>query len=237
MIRIPAITSEELIVSKSTESCYPPVDKEIINSILSSSDDGPLTNGMALMLLDAIGISRQKAIIATSNMEAKIAAIDIGYPINMESISVHDALPPEMVENITDENTMKLEFQRLMHSSDTKGVLLGPSLEGSRAYFGVRRSARLGHLIICGTYPQTDKRPERFICCTMPVTKVEATEAFHRIKGEHRISEIQFVDALRRLSALCDYAPQIDKIDIMPVVASTRSVVALDVQVSIKKTI
>lgn len=235
MIRIPAITSDNLIVSGSAECCYPPVDKEILRGIVSKAQDGPLPQEQALRLLDAIGIVRQKTFIATSALEAKISAIDIGYPINMQSIAVHDALEPEVVENITDENTMKLEFLRLMRSSDAKGVLLSPSLAGARAYFGIRRSAKYGHLVLCGTYPSSAERPELFISCTMPVTKVEAMRAFGRVKGDFHLNEVLFVDTLRRLSALCEFAPEIERADIMPVVATTHNMVALDIAAVIKK--
>ena len=234
MIRIPALSSEELIVSKAQEGGFPPVDKAIISQVLSGAQDGPLPKDKALRLLDAIGISREKAIIACSVLEAKIAAIDVGYPINLTGISMHGGESSETVENITDENTMRLEFKRLMLSSDASGVKIAPSLCGARAYFGIRRRARTGHIVICGTYPASDSRPMKYAACSMPVTKEEATQMFLRVRSSFMLNEILFEDCLRRLSALCHFAPQIDSMDILPVVANTRNVVALDAAVIVK---
>ena len=231
MIRIPAITSENLIVSQNDNSGYPPVDKEIIHAVIDDSPAGPLSADRALRLMDAIGLSHQKEVIATTILEAKMAAIDIGYPVNMKSISMHEDGKTSLVINITDENTMRLEFKRLMLDSDVKGVLISPSLEGDRAYFGIRRRAKYGHLIICGTYSASDLKPCRFAACTMPVSKAEATEAIERIQGNFQLNKILFVDTLRRLSALCTIAPRIESMDIMPVVANARSAVALDISV------
>ncbi|MBR5034621.1 MAG: acetate--CoA ligase family protein [Bacteroidales bacterium] len=231
MIRIPAITSENLIVSQNDNSGYPPVDKEIIHNVIDDSPAGMLSADKALRLLDAIGLSHQKEIIATTIIEAKIASIDIGYPVNMRSISMHEDGETSSVINVTDENTMRLEFKRLMLDSDVKGVLISPSLEGERAYFGIRHRAKFGHIILCGTYPASDQKPCCFAACTMPVSKAEATEAMERVQGSFQLNKILFVDTLRRLSALCSVAPRIESMDIMPVVASTRSVVALDISV------
>ena len=129
---------------------------------------------------------------------------------------------------------MRLEFKRLMLSSEARSVLISPALSGARAYFGIRRRARLGHLVICGTYASSQSKPEAFTACTLPVTKAEAREMFARVKGSFQLSEIIFTDTLRRLSALCEAAPQIESMDIMPVVASARNVVALDAAVNVK---
>ena len=230
MIRIPALTSEEIILGKSSETAYPPIDKEIIEQLLGGAADGALPQESALRLLDAI----EKTLVTCTIMEAKLAAIDIGYPINMQGISVHGGEEKELVENITDENTMRLEFKRLMLSSEARSVLISPALSGARAYFGIRRRARLGHLVICGTYASSQSKPEAFTACTLPVTKTEAREMFARVKGSFQLSEIIFTDTLRRLSALCEAAPQIESMDIMPVVASARNVVALDAAVNVK---
>lgn len=234
MIRIPTFTSEQLIVSQSADTAYPPVDKAIINEATEGEGAGDLSYDKSLRLLDAIGISRVKEIIATNTMEAKMAAIDICYPIDMKSICVHEEGPAEVVKNITDENTMRLEFRRLMLSSDVKGVLISPSLESSLAYFGIRHKARQGHIIVCGACTGQSGRPQEFCACTMPVGKAEAEAAYERIKGPSQLNKVVFTDTLRRLSALCAAAPQIDKMDIIPAVVSTRSVVALDIAVSLR---
>ena len=231
MIRIPAITSENLIVSNGDNGGYPPVDKEIIHDVIDNSPAGPLSAGKAIRLMDAIGLSHQKETIATTILEAKMAAIDIGYPVNLKSISMHEDGETSSVINVTDENTMRLEFKRLMLDSDVKGVLISPSLDGDCAYFGIRHRAKFGHIILCGTYPAKEKRPVSFAACTMPVSKESATEATERVQGNYQLNKILFVDTLRRLSALCSISPRIESIDIIPVVASARSVVALDISV------
>lgn len=235
MIRIPATTPQNLIVSQSGPAVNPPIDKEIVDEVMAGNTSSTLSQEKALRLLDAIGVSRERTLIATNIDEARAAIIDLGFPINMENISVHEADGREIVESITDRNTMRLEFSRLMRNPGTQGILIRPSLTGARSYFGIRYREGLGHLVVCGTLSMSDK-PSGFVCCTLPVTKVEASQIFQRVKGNHQVNEVVFNDTLRRLSALCSYAPQIDKMDIYPVVINARSVIALDASVTLRKT-
>ena len=210
------------------------MDKEIIRTVLGDAAGAVLSADDSLRLLDAIGIARDKALVATTIAEAKSAAIEIGYPVNMRSIDVHEPDRSETIEDITDENTMRLEFKRLMQSSDVSGVTMSASMAGARAYFGIRSRAKYGHLIICAAYPAQNNKPSEFVACTMPVTREGATEAFRLVKGDLQLSEVLFTDTLRRLSALAAAAPQIDSMDITPVVASAQSVVAIEASVSLK---
>ena len=235
MIRIPATTPQNLIVSQSGSAVNPPIDKEIVDEVMTGNTSCTLSKDKALRLLDAIGISRERTLIATNIDEARVAVTDLGFPLNMENISIHEADGREIVENITDRNTMRLEFSRLMRDPGSKGILIRPALTGARSYFGIRHRAQLGHLVVCGTLTQNDGKPSGFVSCTLPVTKEEATQIFLRVKGDHQVNEVIFTDTLRRLSALCSYAPQIDKMDIYPVVINARNVIALDVSVTLRK--
>lgn len=237
MIRIPATTPQNLIVSHSGSVINPPIDKEIVDEVMGSSTSCTLSKENALRLLDAIGIIRDRTLIATSMEEARTIVTDIGFPINMENISVYEADGREVVENITDRNTMRLEFSRLMRDPGTKGVLISPALTGASVYFGIRHRAKLGHLVVCGAVSPSNARPSGFISSTLPVSKEEASRIFQRVKGDYQINEVVFTDTLRRLSALCSYAPQIDKMDIFPVVVNARNVVALDASATLRKTI
>ena len=234
MIRIPAITSQNLIVSSGAPADYPPIAQEIIADIIAGCKPGAtLEEEQALRLLDAIGISRKRTLIATNLDEAKEAVTDIGLPVCMDSISMRADGSSETVDRVTDRNTMRLEFHRMMRNSDVKGVRFSPVIDGSGAYFGIRRRARQGHIVICGTYPPGQEKPDTFVACTLPVTKAEATEMYDRVKAGRLTNQILFVDTLRRLSALCDFAPMIDKMDIHPTVTTSRGVIALGASVKI----
>ena len=90
-------------------------------------------------------------------------------------------------------------------------------------------------LSLDGPFEETAREAEfsQTFLHTCLVTKAAATEALERVKGNLQINKILFVDTLRRLSALCAVAPKIEQMDIMPTVASTRSVVALDISVKL----
>ncbi|MBQ9583505.1 MAG: acetate--CoA ligase family protein [Bacteroidales bacterium] len=237
MIRIPATTQQNLIMSGGEAAVNPPIDKETIDEVLQGSTSAVLDKEQSLRLLDAIGISRERTLIVNTIDEARVAATDIGFPINMENITLYEGDEKQVIENITDKNTMRLEFDRLMRAPGAKGVLIRPSLFGAGFYFGIRYRAALGHLVVCGTVTSPERKPSGFVCSTLPVTKTEASAILSRVRGSQQINEYIFSDTLRRLSALCSYAPQIEKMDIFPVVVNARSVVALDANVALRQSI
>lgn len=237
MIRIPATTQQNLIMSGGEAAVNPPIDKETIDEVLQGSTSAVLDKEQSLRLLDAIGISRERTLIVNTIDEARVAATDIGFPINMENITLYEGDEKQVIENITDKNTMRLEFDRLMRAPGAKGVLIRPSLFGAGFYFGIRYRAALGHLVVCGTVTSPETKPSGFVCSTLPVTKTEASAILSRVRGCQQINEYIFSDTLRRLSALCSYAPQIEKMDIFPVVVNARSVVALDANVALRQSI
>ena len=237
MIRIPATTQQNLIVSKSDSVVYPPIDMETIDNVLKNAPSAVLKQEQALNLLDAIGITRERTLVATNIDQAREAVTDIGFPINMETILLRDGESKPVVEHITDRNTMRLEFGRLMETPDASGVLFRPTLSGSTVYLGIRKREGIGHFVVFGSVSKTDNKPSGFVFCTLPVTKQEAALAYQRVKEDNQINEVIFTDAMRRLSALCAYAPQIEKMDIFPVVVNARSLVALDAAVTIRRSI
>ena len=102
MIRIPATTQQNLIMSGGEAAVNPPIDKETIDEVLQGSTSAVLDKEQSLRLLDAIGISRERTLIVNTIDEARVAATDIGFPINMENITLYEGDEKQVIENITD---------------------------------------------------------------------------------------------------------------------------------------
>ena len=224
MIRIPAISFQNVIVSQLHDSPLPPVDKEMIHDIVSNAPAGELSATDSLRLMEAIGIGGDREIVASTIMQAKMAAIEIGYPVNIQSICEDGT--GECIEDITDENTMRLEYKRLMLSSACKGVRVSPSMGSSFIYFGIRQRPMLGHILLCGIYSPSQRHPDTFVALTAPVDRETAADAVKQFSGESPVQMFMIADTLRRLGALCEEAPRISSADIMPTVTGTRSIVA-----------
>ena len=235
MIKTPAITPDTLILSHTREVTNPPLDIEIIRGIIDGCTADTIPSGQALRLLDAIGISRERELFVSNPTDVHVASIEIGMPVSISTVPASEDEMPETVSEIYDENTLRVEFNRMVRSSETQGVMVRPSLIGAKMYFGIRRRARYGHVIVCSICSDGESRPSRYIFCSRPVSQEEAREAYTRAGGSGVVGQIIFIDTLRRLSALCEVAPEIFKMDIWPVVGCKQSIIATGCNILLKR--
>ena len=54
-------------------------------------------------------------------------------------------------------------------------------------------------------------------------------------RGMEGVNEALFIDAIRRVSALCMAAPEIEEMDLNPLLGNAREVVAVDARIRISK--
>ena len=55
------------------------------------------------------------------------------------------------------------------------------------------------------------------------------------VRGKEGVSEVLFLDVIRRISALCAVAPEIFEMDINPMIGTNKSLIAVDAGIRIEK--
>lgn len=223
----------------------PAVDYDMIRSVIDSSENGYLTPHNVQVLLDAAGINRAKEFV-TANLEEAIDAVhDIGYPIVMKVVGpIHKTDVGGVSLNISDDNTMSLEFARMMKIKDATAVLLQPMLSGTEIFIGAKREGNYGTLIMCGLggvfiealkdvnqelAPISKKEGERMI------KNLKGYKIIQGIRGLEGVNEMLFNEAIRRVSALCIAAPEIAEMDLNPLLGNFKNVTAVDGRIRIEK--
>jgi acetate---CoA ligase (ADP-forming) len=105
------------------ESELPPVDTKLIRSVINNCKEGYLTPDEVQKLLDAAGINRAKEAIAYNLNDAKKMAKEIGYPLVMKVVGpVHKSDVGGVVLDVTDEETLLLEFNRMIKIKETTSI-------------------------------------------------------------------------------------------------------------------
>ncbi|MDD2424544.1 MAG: acetate--CoA ligase family protein [Bacteroidales bacterium] len=227
------------------EESLPPVDTRIIREVIDSVKNGYLSPEQVQVLLDGAGINRAREMVVNTPDDLKKAAIQIGYPLVMKVVGpVHKSDVSGVVLNVTDEETMLLEFNRMMRIPKTTAILLQPMLSGEQLFIGAKREDKFGHLIMCGLggiYVEVLKDTSTALS---PVTRSEADKMIRRLKGYSIIkgvrggsgvNEVLFNEAIRRVSALCKAAPEIFEMDINPLLGNGKSITAVDARIRIEK--
>jgi acetyltransferase len=222
-----------------------PVDHKMIRKIIDSSENGYLTPEKVQALMDAAGINRAKEIVVTEVASLKKGAKEIGFPIVMKVVGpVHKSDVGGVALNITDEESLIMEFNRMIKIPDTKAVLIQPMLSGTQIFIGAKREDKFGHLILCGLGGIFVEALHDISCGLSPVTKTEASEMIQSLRGykliqgtrgQEGVNEVLFNEAIRRVSALCTAAPEIFEMDLNPLLGNSKQVIAVDARIRIEK--
>ena len=223
----------------------PPVDHKLIRKIINNSSNGYLSPYDVQKLLDAAGIERAKEAVADNQINLRKYAREIGYPLVMKVIGpVHKSDVGGVALNITDDETLVSEFNRMMKIPDTTSVLLQPMLTGTQLFAGAKREDDYGHIIMCGLGGIFVEALGDITSRLAPVSNREANDMITSLKGykiikgtrgQDGVNETIYRDAIRRLSALCVAAPEIFEMDINPLLGNSRQVIAVDARIRIEK--
>ena len=221
------------------------IDHNVIRDIIDSSSNGYIAPEKVQMLLDAVSIPRAKELIVSDIAELESAATCVGFPLVMKVIGpIHKSDVGGVVLNVDSIEKLKSEFSRMIQIKDTTAILLQPMLSGQEIFVGAKREDKFGHLIMAGLGGIFIEVLKDINYALAPVSRSEAEEMVHTLKsyklikgvrGKEGVNEDRYIDVIRRVSALCEAAPEIYEMDINPLLGNMKGVVAVDARIRIEK--
>jgi acyl-CoA synthetase (NDP forming) len=144
--------------------------------------------------------------------------------------------------NIADATALQSHFESLMQLKDATGVLIQPMLSGMEIYVGAKKEGAFGHTIVCGLggimievmkdvsmglTPLAESEIESMI------QKLKAYPILKGIRGKKGIPITQFANIILKVSELVQYLPEIEELDLNPLLATETEVVAVDARIRI----
>lgn len=224
---------------------HPSVDITAIRRVVDEAVSGYLAPEKVQQLLDAAGIPRAGEAVVANREDAVVAAEKLGYPVVMKVVGpVHKSDVGGVVLNVKDAGTVGREFDRMISIEDTTAILLQPMLSGTQIFAGAKFEPKFGHMILCGLGGIFIEVLKDVQSSLSPVSAAEASEMIRNLKsykiiqgvrGQEGVNETAFADAILRLSALCEAAPEIAEMDINPLLGNAKGVVAVDARIRIEK--
>jgi acetyltransferase len=228
-------TQEEQVLSDSAQ-----VD---IRKIIAGATGGYLPPDKVQALLDAAGIRRAQERIVTTSAGAVQAAGELGFPVVMKVVGpVHKSDVGGVVLNVTSEEKVREEFDRLMKIQDATAVLLQPQLSGTQLFVGAKQEPKFGHLVMCGLggiFVEVLKDVSSALapCSTSEalhmIRSLRGYKIIQGVRGQEPVNEAAFAETVVRVSQLCDAAPEIAELDVNPLLAAKNQVVAVDARIKI----
>tara|TARA_R110001592_G_scaffold52046_4_gene159630 strand:+ start:7709 stop:9769 length:2061 start_codon:yes stop_codon:yes gene_type:complete len=223
----------------------PQIDKNTIRDVIDNCKDGFLTPQQVSTLLKAANIPITEEHVATTINEAKQFATELGFPIVMKVVGpIHKTDVNGVVLNVNDIETAQQEFNRLINIKDATGVLLQQMVSGIELFIGAKKEENYGHLVMCGLGGIFIEILQDVSAAFSPITKQEATYMIDSLKGRQLFDGIRggaplnkelFIEIIQRVSALLKLAPEIEELDLNPLLAKDYTIIAVDARISVEK--
>ena len=221
------------------------VDVPRIRAIIDAAPNGFVSSDIIRQLFDAAGIPQVQELVTDNKDEAITFARKINYPIVAKCVGpIHKSDMGGVVLNVQSDDHLALEFDRLMKMPEVESVMIQPMLSGQELFIGATYEPKFGHIILCGLggiFVEILKdvasglAPLSFHEAKSMVRSLKSYKIIQGVRGKEGLNEDLFVEIIVRLSIMLRFATEIKEIDINPLLANNKTVVAVDARIRIEK--
>ena len=216
--------------------------RRIIDSI---QEDGYIPPYQVQALLRSAGIPVVEEFVSVKKDEVLAFARRTGFPVVAKVVGpVHKSDVGGVVLNIKTEQHLALEFDRMMQIPGATAVMVQPMLKGTELFIGAKYEERFGHVVLCGLggiFVEVLKdvssglAPLSYEEAYSMIRSLRAYKIFKGTRGQKGVNEDKFAEIIVRLSTLLRFATEIKEMDINPLLATEKNVIAVDARIRIEK--
>jgi len=216
--------------------------RRIIDSIPSN---GYIEPSQVQELLRSAGIPVVEEFVS-DNKEAVLAfSHKCGFPVVAKVVGpVHKSDIGGVALNVKSEQHLALEFERMMKLPDVTAIMVQPMLKGTELFIGAKYEEKFGHVVLCGLGGIFVEVLKDVSSGLAPLSYEEAYSMIHSLKaykiiqgtrGQKGVNEAKFAEIIVRLSTLLRFATEIKEMDINPLLATDKDVIAVDARIRVEK--
>ena len=218
---------------------------KIRNIIDNIPESGYIAPRYVQELFKAAGIPMVQELVSDNWDEIRDFTEQVGYPVVAKVVGpVHKSDVGGVVLNIRSEEHLNIEFERLMKIQDAQAVMIQPMLNGMELFAGAKYEEKFGHIVLCGLGGIFVEIFKDIASGLAPLATEEALsmirslrgyKVFKGARGQKGIDEHQFAKIIVNLSSLLRFATEIKELDINPLLATDRGIIAVDARIRIEK--
>ena len=216
--------------------------RRIIDAI---PENGYIAPNYVQELLRSAGIPIVEEFVSNKKEDILAAAQRIGFPIVAKVVGpVHKSDVGGVVLNITGKQHLSIEFDRMMSIPDANAVMIQPMLKGTELFIGAKYEEKFGHVVLCGLggiFVEVLKdvssglAPLSYEEAYSMIRSLRAYKIIKGTRGQKGVNENKFAEIIVRLSTLLRFATEIKEMDINPLLATEKDVIAVDARIRIEK--
>ena len=217
----------------------------IRRSIDSIPENGYIEPHYVQALLHSAGIPVVEEFVSANKEEVLAFARRAGFPVVAKVVGpVHKSDVGGVVLNIKSEQHLALEFERMMQIPEVTGIMVQPMLKGTELFIGAKYEEKFGHVVLCGLGGIFVEVLKDVSSGLAPLSYEEAYSMIHSLRaykiikgtrGQKGVNEDRFAEIIVRLSTLLRFATEIKEMDINPLLATEKYVIAVDARIRIEK--
>ena len=222
------------------------VDVPRIRKIIDGIDEnGYIAPHLVHQLLESAGISTVPEFVSADRSEILAFADQCGYPVVAKVVGpVHKSDVGGVALNIRSKEVLAAEFDRMMQIPDATAVMVQKMIKGTELFIGAKYEPRFGHVVLCGLGGIFVEVLKDVSSGLAPLTYPEVESMIHTLRGykilqgtrgQSGINCQKYAEIIVRLSTLLRFATEIKEMDINPLLADERDVVAVDARILVEK--
>jgi acetyltransferase len=226
--------------------------RQEFNSLIPENES-VLSEEISKIILDAYGISVTQPILAADEKIAVKISNKIGYPVVMKIYSpdiTHKTDVDGVALNLQDDNMVISAFKRMVTNVKSKnpkakieGVTIQPMItekDSVEMILGLKKDPTFGTFILAGTGgTAAELFKDRAIGFpplneSLAIQMLESLKIYPLLKGYRGRTNVnldRLIETLIRLSYLAADYPEIEELDINPLLVSSKGAVALDARI------
>ena len=198
------------------------------------------------VLLAAVGLTEAPTCVVMNRDGAVEASARVGYPVVLKGTGpalLHKTESRAVHVSLVDEEAMLTAFHALQRRPDVEQIVVQPMIgDGAEMFIGVSHDRLFGHLVMCGSGGTLLELMRDTSARLAPVTDRGAAEMIEEIRGRRLLrgfrgsptrDEAAYREAILRVSALVTLCPEIDELDLNPVIVTGSGAIIVDARIRI----
>jgi acetyltransferase len=232
-----------------TDPAFPATDEPVANTgeIRSTIDPvsgtGYLSPEKVHALLRSAGIPSVPEFYASDRESLQSALIQLPFPIVLKAIGpVHKSDIGGVALNIGNMAEAEQHFNRIMQLPGVEKVLVQPMLSGQELFIGAKKEDNFGHIILFGlggifleVYRDVQSllTPAGMNEIESALRKLRTYPVLKGIRGQQGIDLQRFAGIIYRVSQLVTAVPEIQEMDLNPLLAGPVDITVVDARIRI----
>ncbi|MBP6936445.1 acetate--CoA ligase family protein, partial [Bacteroides sp.] len=215
--------------------------RRIIDSI---PENGYIEPHFVQALLRSAGIPVVDEFVSAKKEEVLAFARRSGFPVVAKVVGpVHKSDVGGVVLHIKNEQHLALEFDRMMQIPDAHSIMVQPMLKGIELFIGAKYEEKFGHVVLCGLGGifvevlgdvSSGLAPLSYEEAHSMIRSLRAYKIIQGTRGQKGVNEVKFAEIIVRLSTLLRFATEIKEMDMNPLLATEKNVIAVDARIRIE---